>query len=150
MDSDSPAFCKLLCANGLAPSLGFPADLQGLKQTEQLGNIAIEQSILSAACGTSAASMQHVHCRGTAMNEPGHCMSTAVAAHTWLHFQDKHGNSALHLAALGGQAAAVQLLLSGVKDALLLTTTSNKSGQLPVHCAGVLGMPCCLILTAAR
>ena len=61
--------------------------------------------------------------------------------------QDKHGNSALHLAALGGSLAAVQQLLSTTPGAAM---AANKSGQLPVHCAAMQGLPRSLVVSLHR
>ena len=53
--------------------------------------------------------------------------------------QDKHGNTPLHLAALGGHADVLGLLLACEGPPV---DVRNKSGQLPVHCAALGGEGC--------
>ena len=62
--------------------------------------------------------------------------------------QDKQGNTALHLAAKGGHAGVVRLLLTQGSpwsvDAQTLAVIKNKAGQVALHCAALSGCQQCI------
>ena len=68
-------------------------------------------------------------------------------------FQDKHGCTALHLAARQGHTAASRLLLEAAASgdgAPALARTKNKAGQTALHLAALAGSaPCAALLAAA-